>query len=210
MAYPTKNTQVVALGLSRLISRYRDGSGNPLPNIGNLLTIYLNEIQLAENMMWDVFTLRNLATGVGDQLDHIGNIVGQAREGLDDVGYRIAIGLRILANRSGGRATDIVKIAFELASLFTADTNGLVEYFEAPIMSFSVGVWNQTHPDIAAELLTEARAKSSRGVMIYSTWPFSQSFTWGSVYSAGTGFGGWGSVYSPSTGGLLSSARALI
>lgn len=204
MAFPTKNTSHVAIGLGRLVSRYQGQ-----PNITKLLTSYLKEVQAAENMLWDVLTLRNIASGVGDQLDQIGKIVGQPRDGLDDTGYRVAIGLRILANRSSGRTSDVQKLAQALASGFTADLNGKVEYYEAPVYSFSVGVWNQTHPEIAASLFTEARAQTSRGVMHYSTWADGNDFEWGSRYDAAAGQGTWGSRYDSTVGGLYVSGRAL-
>lgn len=204
MAYPTKNTNVVGLGLSRLISRYQG-----LPNITALLTSYLTEVQAAEDAAWDVFTLANISSAVGNALDLIGKIVGQAREGLSDTQYRVAIGLRILANRSNGRVPDLLKIASTLASQFSADNNGIVDYEEAPPLKFTVGLWNQTSPNVAASLLSEARAKSSGGVMIFTTWPDGADFSWSSTHDTAAGELGWGSVYSASTGGLLCSGRKL-
>lgn len=198
MAYPTHNTQHVATGLSRLVSRYKG-----LPNITKLLTAYLLEVQAAEDMLWDVLSLRNIASGVGDQLDQIGKIVGQPREGLDDPSYRISISLRVLANSSKGRTTDILKIALTLAQNFTSDLNGLVDYHEAPSMNFSVGVWDQTEPALAASLLHEAKAASSRGVLLYTTWPDGDDFSFGSLLDPTAGEAGWGSVSDPAAGGLL-------
>jgi hypothetical protein len=124
--FPTQNPNVVSQGLAHLTSRFVNQ-----PNIKALLTAYLGGqfdattatwtggVQELQDTLWDVIQLRWLVfaasddtTGlVSDQLDKIGALVGQQRTGLTNGLFGMVIFLRIQANRSQGRAEDILKLA---------------------------------------------------------------------------------------------------
>lgn len=206
MAFPVQNAQVVATALAKFTSRF---SVENAPNLRKLAACYLAGVQELENAIWATLEGRFLANAVGVDLAVIGDLVGQPNTGLDDDTYRAAIRLRIKANRSQGRAEDVLKIAVIGAKRFSADLNGLASYFEAPIMAFSVTVANQLYPALLASILSEARAIGSHGTLIYSTWPDGEDFDWGSIYDPRSGQQGYGSVYSPSAGGPMVSSFSL-
>lgn len=71
---------------------------------------YTDEIQLLENAIWDLYTAYLLDYAGTAQLDTIGKIVGERRNGLSNAAYRIRIRVRILINNSFGRAPQIKTI----------------------------------------------------------------------------------------------------
>jgi hypothetical protein len=64
-----------------------------------------------ENAMWQLFTERTIDTAIGVQLDDIGTIVGQPRNGLSDDDYRRHIRAKISVSQSNGRVFDIIAVA---------------------------------------------------------------------------------------------------
>lgn len=104
----TPITNHIAQALERLLEQYKHK-----PNIAAVLTIYAQQIQDLEDLMQPLFTERALANASGIQLDYVGSIVGQAREGLSDPEYRIQILVKIGKNLSEGepeRVIDIFKL----------------------------------------------------------------------------------------------------
>ena len=102
----TQNTSHVAIGLGRLILQFREK-----PRLAVLLTAILTEVQAVENALWQVLTQR-LTNGnpVGAQLDVLGRIVGQPREGLSDAAYLPLINARIRANKSDSTVNTLITI----------------------------------------------------------------------------------------------------
>lgn len=79
--------------------------------LADLLTAWLAGAQSLEAAFQQLLTQRNIETAVGAQLDVIGKLVGQPRDGLDDDTYRRYIRARITTNRSSGTVGDALKIA---------------------------------------------------------------------------------------------------
>jgi hypothetical protein len=155
------NIEHVLQAQRRLIEEYL-----PKPRVKALLCIYTDQIQQLEDALWQLQTLRFPNTAEGEQLDVLGVIVGQERQGLDDDDYAAVIMGRIQANRSGGTPPDLYAVA--LAALDGALsgavhlTLGVAEFvmtFDAPL-SFSERIMNN--------LLQDARAASFRAVTIFS------------------------------------------
>jgi hypothetical protein len=206
MPFPTQNSSYVTLGQSRFTSRFTQASA---PNLWALAAVYLQEFQNVENAAFGVIYGRLLPYAVGVTLDELGDLVGQLREGLSDIQYRIAIGLKILANASSGTPEDELAIARIASEDFTADSNGLVTYREAPIMSWELGIYNLLYPFVLWPLFNEARAIASRGVFVWSTWPSDLDDIPGSVYDSALGQLGPGSVYNSALGGLTVTCTQL-
>lgn len=79
-------------------------------NISKLLRCWLSGMNGLEYAEQQLFTERFVDTAVGAQLDIIGKIVGQKRNGLVDDIYRRYIRARVSANRSRGTKPDILKV----------------------------------------------------------------------------------------------------
>jgi len=97
-------------GSSRLIERFQK------PVYLAILRAVADEIQEAENMLWNVLLSRYIDDAFGKSLDYIGNRVGEPRQDLDDPDYRTRIRARILINKSAGRPEDILAIVRALGS----------------------------------------------------------------------------------------------
>ena len=113
----------------RLITQFRNK-----PIIQALLDTYSAQVQEIEAVLFDLMTERWLATAQGAQLDGLGAIVGEDRQGRSDTDYRVAIQARILINRSEGTPEQLI----EIASLLSQGSSiTLTEYFPA---SFTVEI----------------------------------------------------------------------
>lgn len=101
-----KDNNIVQGGLDVLISQYQNRY-----RIEGVIKSILTEVQESEDAIYDVgnFFLVDNAVGIG--LDYLGNIVGQARNGLDDDLYRTFIRARIGVNKSNGTPTDLMTVA---------------------------------------------------------------------------------------------------
>lgn len=75
-----------------------------------LLTAFVDQVQMLEDTTQDLIVGRALDTAEGVQLDLLGEIVGQAREGMDDDAYRLRIKVRIIQNLSEGEAERAIQV----------------------------------------------------------------------------------------------------
>ena len=80
-------------------------------NIDAITSLFATESQSLETVIQDILTARTIDGAVGVQLDDLGSLVGQYREGRTDDRYRIWIKARIIANRSSGSPPDMYAIA---------------------------------------------------------------------------------------------------
>lgn len=192
MAVPTQDTTIVADDKQLFTSAYRSQA-----TLNAMLESFLNRAQDLENAIWAVINIFLLDNANGIWLDWFGKIVGQPRDNLSDTDFRIAIRLRILANKSYGLSEDVIKIASLLANPNKA------YYLDVYPASFIIEAWNINGALPAASLLTEARATGTYGVFDYSTWPASDVVRFSSRYYSGAGNGTWSSRY----GGVPNAGR---
>ncbi len=92
----------VELGLQRLITQWQDK-----PAVVGLLTSYLENIQVVEDIYVQLNDERGLDTAVGSQLDVLGLIIGLLREGRDDDTYRTALKAQVAVNTCDGTESKI-------------------------------------------------------------------------------------------------------
>jgi hypothetical protein len=67
-----------------------------------------DEIQEIENRQWDVLASKDIDRAFGQSIDLIGRIVGEARDGRADPGFRVRVKAREVINRSQGRTNDVL------------------------------------------------------------------------------------------------------
>jgi predicted ATPase len=82
-------------------------TGDP-SNVSKFVRVFADQIQLLENATADVKILRQFAHAENAQLDSIGAIVGENRQGKSDAEYRIAILARINTNASRGEPERLI------------------------------------------------------------------------------------------------------
>lgn len=104
------------MGLSYKSTHVAEALGNYIqkfkgkPRLMALTTAYIEQIQDLEDAFYQLITDRTIETAVGAQLDGIGSIVGEAREGREDEDYRLAIRVRILLNLTNGTIEQVIEI----------------------------------------------------------------------------------------------------
>ena len=97
----THSDEAIAL----LLEQFKDK-----PRILALLQSYITQVQAIEDAFWQLFDERWIDSGIGEQLNVIGRVVGEKRQGSLDAEYRAFLRARIRVNRSVGLMTDLVKI----------------------------------------------------------------------------------------------------
>ncbi len=86
------------------------------PNAMSIIWAIGAEVEELEEAIWSVITMRLIDSAGIHQLRILGSIVGQPDLGFTEVGYRQAIRARALANRSQGRADDLLAVIKEFYS----------------------------------------------------------------------------------------------
>jgi hypothetical protein len=142
--------------LGRLIQQYKGK-----PNIEALISVKALRMQELENAFYAIKDRLNIATQVGVQLDRIGDIVGQPRNGItDDVIYRLFLNAKIGLNSSNGDAEKIISI-WNLLSQSTQTQ--LIENFPAEISLLSNNKMDDAIVLLAYDLIQQV---ASAGVKI--------------------------------------------
>lgn len=101
----THVTDHVARGLARLKEQFK-----AKPNIEAWLTVLLTPVQRLEDALYQLLTERGIDNAIGAQLDALGKIVGQVRDGRTDEVYRRFIRARISVNKSNGLIEDVLTV----------------------------------------------------------------------------------------------------
>ena len=149
---PVKNTAHVAEGLALLTEQFK---GKPV--IEGILKAWLAQVQSAEDVTFEVIQSRNLQ-GVGVQLDILGSLVGETRQGRTDAEYAPAIGLRIQVNQSDGSTRAILDIIKNFLGLYGLSDSTVV-YSESQPARFRVETTTLTTVRAAALLRILLQAK---------------------------------------------------
>ena len=96
---------------ARLVDQFRNSV-----RVQALIGALVAPVQDLELVLVQLQQERALGTAIGTQLDTLGAIVGQQREGRDDETYRLWIAARALVNRSNGHIDELLEIAALVAS----------------------------------------------------------------------------------------------
>jgi hypothetical protein len=180
---PSREDAHVATGKALLIEQFRKK-----PVIGGFLESFLSRIQDLEDEIWIVLWGWYLGNAQAGQLDDLGAIVGEGREGRDDTEYEAAIRVRIRVNRSKGRSVDVIAVAaLLLESLIYTEfgfLNWQVDGYEVSTAR-AIGV---------LKALTQTKAASSYGNFVTSDWDEDEvakftSAAGGPVYMMGSAHG---------------------
>ena len=134
----TQITTHVQDGLNRLLEQYKYK-----PQMVAFFTAFLQHVQKLENALYPLDQYRQLMFAYGAQLDNIGTIIGQSRNGLNDVEYLVLLLGTIAENNSDTTAPamlNIVQTLFQAATVFIKTPNSCPSGGEVPLWeSFGVG-----------------------------------------------------------------------
>jgi hypothetical protein len=155
---PTKRTDHVQDSRSLLIEQFKNRTV-----ITGLLDVFSRRAQDLENVFWDIIDKRLLDNALDAQLDALGRLVGEKRDGRNNTAYKKGIRLRIRVNRSKGRSADLVDLLLLWGQVF--------RYVEYRYLAWSAEL--EDEPDILYlhALLTQAKAASSYGITRGTTIP---------------------------------------
>jgi hypothetical protein len=162
----TEKLNHVAEALDNLVQQFK-GSGN----LALFITSWVNEVQELEGMWFDLLENRWIATAVGAQLDGLGSIVGEDRQGRSDAEYRVAIIARVGINVGSGTPEQII-------AYVTTVTDGanveLTEFFPASLTVRAVTALTAAEATLIGNLLKEIKSAGVRIDFIYGISPESE------------------------------------
>jgi hypothetical protein len=164
----TEKLNHVAEALDNLVQQFK-GSGN----LALFITSWVNEVQEQEleGMWFDLLENRWIATAIGAQLDGLGSIVGEDRQGRPDAEYRVAIIARVGINVGSGTPEQII-------TYVTTVTDGanvvLAEYFPAALTVRAITTLTVEEATIIGNLLKEIKAAGVKIDFIYGVSPESE------------------------------------
>lgn len=150
-------------------------------NIEKFLSAIIAPSQSIEDTLQQFAYERFVDTAVGAQLDIVGRIVGQEREGLADTDYRRFIRARIAANNSNGTINDLLVVAFLVVY------DGAVGYIidNQGVATVVLRLEDVAIPDNTANILLKflklTAAAGVRVILEYSTQAPSTWFVWDTV-----------------------------
>lgn len=190
-----QETDYAGVGLGKLIYYFQTK-----PRIAAFARALLAPFQVAEDLLWAVYTLGWDPDDLGGvNLDTLGALVGESRKGRLDPAYRIAIKVRQLINASDGKAASLAQIV--LTALPDA-TLSIVDYAPAAIVVQILA--DLTNVSIADLTLWLKQAKSA-GVRIQPTFTDSATaLLFGTVAGSGADALGLADV-ADTTGGTLAA-----
>lgn len=179
----------VAQAVNRFIQQYKR-----MARMAAIMEALVNQIQDLEDVGVDMFTALSLDYAVGAQLDLIGRIVVQPREGFDDDFYRILLKVKIGINNSSGEPSSIINTL----QLLTSAT--LVHYQNLGNANVLLGVDTELDPVLIDFIYANMEKVVMAGVKIDAIVSFDpdESFSFDGVGPVGLGFS---SLADPSSGG---------
>lgn len=190
-----RETEHVTLAIARVVEQFK-----PAERLQALLSALVGPIQEIDDAVWQLYTERWPAVAEGVNLDMLGEIVGQPREGRDDETYRLWIAARVYVNRSTGKGDDTVHVM----ALIAPDAEVTVtETFPAAYMVEAVGL--TPDPVSIWQILLKVKPAGVQMNFAYSDADpdFLFTFAPSSTLVAGDTDKGFGDSTNPATGGQL-------
>lgn len=174
-------TDHAAAAVARMPSQHRDKT-----RTSAFVSALAAPAQDTETALWALLTERSVDVAVGAQLDRLGVVVGEPRNGeTDDDVYRRRIRARISANESRGTAADIIRVARALVYDDAAQiviTPGYPAAYSVEIAGVAV---DEEVAAVAAPMLRDATSAGVRVILEYSPVAPEEAFT----FDGGEGLG---------------------
>jgi hypothetical protein len=156
-------------------------------NIERIANALAKQIQDLEDANWQLHTERKLSTAVGAQLDILGDLVGQARDGATDAAFRVAIAARLKLNLCSGTVDELNTI---LSLILSPDV--VWSLTELPKAALRFEFFNiATEAEIAqiTRIIRSARAAGVRTVVTHSFDSKAETFSFSGGLDSPQGFG---------------------
>ncbi len=139
---------------------------------------HVKPLQALELAALQVIGAFDVNTAVGKQLDVVGWLVGEDRQGKGDVAYRAYVKARILANASKGRPRDIYAIVRALIgdvpTVTLSREPGLAAHYRLDITAAALAFpWDEdgeVPPDLVARAVRDALLLATSGGVSFEVW----------------------------------------
>jgi hypothetical protein len=169
-------------GLNRLLNQFQ-----ALPGWTAILTAVLEQFDDLEDSSTQLGLLSAIDQNVGLQLDNIGALIGEARQGFDDVVYRLHLKARVFLNKGSGTAPEILRM-FDTLLGGTVDLRLEDEYPATfSLHTEDSAALDGTLAPYLATFLAQARAAGVRSIFHWTIVPPDETFAF-SEDSEGLGF----------------------
>lgn len=157
-----EKTEHIAEAQANLLEQFKDKT-----NFDATLKAFVQQIQETEEAGFQLLNDRYLGTAVGEQLDGIGQIVGEERKGRSDADYEIGIRARIQLNVSEGTIEDIIGLVIALAG--DAITVRIIEDFPAAFEVITNDPIDAATAILIAQFIDEGRGAAIKKIFTYGT-----------------------------------------
>jgi len=158
MAELTKKTTHTAEALDHLLEVLKGK-----PDLAAFIAPFIDQIQDAENAAFELIDERTIDAAVGVQLDGIGQIIGETRDGRTDDDYRAGLKAKILINKTSGTIEEIIEIVILLVS----NSVDIQDFYPASFYVNIVGALVDLDPVLLAGIISSAKPAAVNAAMIY-------------------------------------------
>jgi hypothetical protein len=155
------------------------------PNFVALITTFVTQIQNLENAIFSIDYGRSIAGAVGVQLDLLGTIVDEARNGLSDTEYRLFLLGKIGENSSNATADNVSQV---LANLLGSNQVQEQDLYPAGVGLLGAGSLDPSLINLVYSLVQGSLAAGVR-LEFLETYDPSQAFAFAGLYDDALGFG---------------------
>jgi len=104
-----KNTHIVE-ACANLVTQFKEQ-----PHFVAMLESVIQQVQELEDVLWSILNSRAFLIAADDRVDLVGSIVGEAREGRNDLDYKTALRGRMILNYSCGTIEQIISLIRNVA-----------------------------------------------------------------------------------------------
>lgn len=172
-----------------------------------VLTAFATQIQELETAWFDLYVMRRLGDAEGVQLEILGRLVGQPRDGRSDADYERFINARIAANNSEGLISDFNRVARAVLNDATLEITYSVGYPAGLTMHIVSAQLASNTADILIEFLRDTALGGVRIQLQYLNASLANSliFIDSADHVTLSSTQGWADIASPTAGGVWSS-----
>ncbi len=141
---------------ANLISQFQG-----LPNIGFWITALGAQLNDIDQAIGQLLTMLPLQGAAGAQLDALGGLLGQARDGLNDPTYQALLQAKIVQLRSQGSVENLIQILLSLAGAVS------VQAIESQPAAISILVTGEVTPALTnSDIVTAVYQAKPAGVLL--------------------------------------------
>jgi hypothetical protein len=148
------------------------------PKMRAFVTALCGPAQRIEDALYQILTERYLDTAIGIQLDTLGKIIGQPRNGLSDTDYKRYLRARVKVNRSSGLTDQLLTIARLIVNDDDAAITFVPSYPAAGTVEVTGIPFDTATAAVLVEFLRAAAADGVRLILEWSTVDPEDTFFW--------------------------------